>query len=406
MLCVCGAVEADLLQPEALLAAVLAAGLPDPHDFVFVQSLVRRGRQGVNRGSTPCRSVHAHRLHPRRPQAECCRAAGPASLAAWQHLAGEHGVISIDSFQLAHPSATDGASSSRAEGGGLAAATAGPPPAAAVPHAATPAQRTLSAVPETTGEGEEGHPDEAGGPGQGAVLPAAATAGGQGPGPSTAVDLLSAAAAVGLLPRPVMGCHFVSGGGGGSIAASVLHLDQIPFAIRQGHTSDAEQLEGLQACALQGGLQRAALAPSELRARLAGSQPGTLCWVTDIEGYIAAAVMLEWVPTAACQHLQPQGEEPQQPAEQQAAEQDGGVLRLVLAAVHPALEERVEICCALGWVRVWAGGCTRGCWAPLPAWPAPPHPPTAPVHHGAAGTTCCSSCWPPRGRLRCSRATC
>ena len=49
------------------------------------------------------------------------------------------------------------------------------------------------------------------------------------PAIASAAELLTTAAAAGLLPRPGTGSHFRPAG---APPASVLHLDRVPFAVR------------------------------------------------------------------------------------------------------------------------------------------------------------------------------
>lgn len=53
-------------------------------------------------------------------------------------------------------------------------------------------------------------------------------------GMQRASELLAAAAAAGLVPRPGEGCHLTLDSAFGSGSALLLHLDTIPFAIRYG----------------------------------------------------------------------------------------------------------------------------------------------------------------------------
>lgn len=260
-----------------------------------------------------------------------------SELASWAALAPEHGIIALD----AYPSAVPGcrrrlpalAQHSEAEAGNdktSEAAAEGAAKARAQPKL----HKWLSVVPE--GEEEEGHaplelPHET--PAETpAELPPSMK-----PPFATACELLEAAAAAGLVPRPGTGSHWVhpasssAGLEGSCSSASLLHLDRIPFTIRAARPEDANALYRLQAHALVS-LQRELLQPEELQARLTEAGDAIdaggfqLAWLAEIGSAPAAALVLKPTP---CSNA------------------STGDLSLVLAAVHPGLDERAEVFCAL-----------------------------------------------------------
>jgi 3-oxoacyl-(acyl-carrier-protein) synthase len=153
-----------------------------------------------------------------------------------------------------------------------------------------------------------------------------------------ASDLLAAAAAAGLVPRPGEGCHLTLDGPVGSGSALLLHLDPIPFAIRYGCLADADHLFWLHSYAVAGGLQRNVLTLEHIKQALVPAVPGAppLCFVAEIGGYPAAALLLQPAEQAA----------EEQPA-RQAAGQQGRELQLLLAAVFPEMQERAQVLAAL-----------------------------------------------------------
>ncbi len=110
---------------------------------------------------------------------------------------------------------------------------------------------------------------------------------------------------------------------------SLVHLDCIPFSVRAPTPGDVGPLHRLQAFGLSAGFQRRMLTRDEVAAAV-GMDRG-LCLVADINGAVAAAVMVEPCPPAAG-----------------GGEGGSGLARFLMAVVHPALEERTEIFCALG----------------------------------------------------------
>ena len=177
------------------------------------------------------------RLHP--PQSECCQeAGGTACLAGWAGLAARHGLMSLDVFECGGGGAGARAA---AAGGGSSGAGAATPRAAA---SRRQLRKMLSMVAEGAGEGEGEGQDESEGAERAAATAAAepcaegASAEGAeqpaatGAAPRRPAELLAAAAAAGLVPRPGSGCHLTTAGGDG--CASLLHLDPLPFRIRHG----------------------------------------------------------------------------------------------------------------------------------------------------------------------------
>lgn len=209
-----------------------------------------------------------------------------------------------------------------------------------------------------------------------------------------ASDLLVAAAAAGLVPRPGDGCHLTLDGAAGSGSALLLHLDTIPFSIRYGAPgvwaavhhlgrlalagpgwhclqlarqarpacpcslpglafisslytalpslstgclADADHLFWLHSYAVAGGLQRNVLTLEQIRQALAPASPGAppLCFVAEIGGYPAAALLLQPVADSTTEQLGGQ------PARQ------GRQLQLLLAAVFPEMQERAQVLAAL-----------------------------------------------------------
>ena len=245
------AVLAPAHDPAALLAAARAAGVADLPDFVFVASLAD----------------------------VCCQAGSTDCLRGWAELAARHGVITLDAFAGSSSGGGGGSSS------GAGAATFGPSAdAAAAAAAATPhpiqLHKMLSMVAEECSfdgsqqegeqdmlpaveEGEEGacetedSIDDAAkaaaqqlllASGDSTIHAAAATAAGDGVGcslqsrPQCAAELLAAAAAVGLVPRPGSGCHLAGSGSGSGSGSSLqfLHLDATPLTIRSGECQPAK----------------------------------------------------------------------------------------------------------------------------------------------------------------------
>jgi hypothetical protein len=389
------AVLAPAHDPAALLAAAQVAAVADLPDFLFVASLA----------------------------GACCQAGSTECLHGWAELAARHGVITLDAFA--------GSSSGDAYGSscGAGAATSGPSAdvaAAAADAAPQPIQlrKMLSMVAEVSEEcsfdgsehegeldmlpaveeGEEGAceaddaiEDAAEAEAQQQQLlasgdstnhAAAAIAAGASAGRSLlsssqcTADLLVAAAAVGLVPRPGSGCHLASSGGGSGLL--LLHLDATPLTIRSsecqpackavklqlgcgslgqslpagslqvnsapacraivhacrpfaiaGRESDADHLYWLQSYPLGGNLQRSALSMQQIQQQLPplyGSQHQLqpLCWVAEIGGYPAAALMLQ--PAAQQQHKHGR---------------IGQVLEVLLAAVFPEMEQSAEVFAAL-----------------------------------------------------------
>lgn len=234
--------------------------------------------------------IGPHSLCPPPLQRECCQQAGGADwLCGYAELASQHGIISLDFFEHGGrqwgglAGCPEDASSSGVAGSGDAA---GPAPGPAPPQRQR-LQKMLSIVREASEEGLEEGPSqetplqlatleeededscswepsagaassrqpseereaegclgEEGGAHAAAATAAAATA--SEPSGSSAADgflervgeLLAAAAAAGLVPRPGSGCHLTCGGGSGS--AALLHLDPVPFAIRQGARCSVE----------------------------------------------------------------------------------------------------------------------------------------------------------------------
>jgi hypothetical protein len=180
--------------------------------------------------------------------------------------------------------------------------------AAAATAAAKPARpmltRVLSVVPE-------GGDDEDDSDAEGTVSEADSAAG---------VSALQAFAARGMLPRPGACSHLVLPSQ--RTAGTAAHFDQVPFTVRAPTDADAPALHQLQAHVAPGALRRR-LSLRALR-RLIQGGAGRWQWVAEVDGAIVAAVLLGKLPSG-----------------------QSGTLEFRLAAVHPALEERAEVFCAL-----------------------------------------------------------
>lgn len=230
----------------------------------------------------------------------CRDAGNVTSLHAWAALAALHGIVTLDSFpgrpakrasgSSERSDSTDGSNraslESRSSGGSGSSAGSGSAGSAGSGSASHPSQqqplvqlpskrrmyRQLSMVTEQAEEEDddarteleylralaampEEDPDGLAGSGLGAIAEEPSAEGqaeeeGQaGEAPAAAAtaagarhrarllragpQLLAAAAAAGLVPRPGSGCHLSCEGG---TAAMLLHLDTIPFTIRQGAT--------------------------------------------------------------------------------------------------------------------------------------------------------------------------
>lgn len=110
-------------------------------------------------------------------------------------------------------------------------------------------------------------------------------------------------------------------------------------------------------------LQRRMLTHEELSAYLEEQQgrPQQLCWVAVVGGLLAAAVLLEPTPGASGSPSSAGGQgttgssacvvggqqESTADALGQRSAEPCADLRLLLAVVHPTLDEAAEVCCAL-----------------------------------------------------------
>lgn len=174
-------------------------------------------------------------------QSECCQEAGGVDcLLGWADLAQCHGVISLDVFEHGGDSAPSRLALAGGSGSSSGVGAATPKATPAAPLARRQLRKMLSIVAEDAGEWMEAAGAEAAAlqqleqeeegreiAGSGDAVPPAATGGVRRP-----AELLAAAAAAGLVPRPGSGCHLTTAGGDG--CAALLHLDAIPFTIRYG----------------------------------------------------------------------------------------------------------------------------------------------------------------------------
>jgi len=149
------------------------------------------------------------------------------------------------------------------------------------------------------------------------------------PLPPSTFTSLDMCGSLGLLPRPGRGFHFTldnSFNNNNNQAqysppryVTGLHLDQVPFIVRSAKTDDAAAIYQLQAYVSPSLLlQRVSLA--HLQRRLELRHPWQ--WVVEVKCCVVAVILLVETKNQGC-------------------------LMYQMAAVHPALEERAEVLCAL-----------------------------------------------------------
>lgn len=212
----------------------------------------------------------------------------------YEQLASEHGVVCLSTYNK-ETNAVDIpkvlAVQTPAAGGGLL-------------------KRVLSMVPE--GDAEESGADSDDSDRQATE--------GSSTHKKTPNDGLAACGATGLLPRPDASVHAIDMGSGHRLTA--IHMDQVPFTLRQATPTDAGAIHQLQAYVTPNLLHRRTSFHKMVK-QLEALGRGRHCWVAEVGGQVAAAVLL------------------------QPAEGALGCLAFQLVAVHPALEERAEVLCAL-----------------------------------------------------------
>lgn len=110
------------------------------------------------------------------------------------------------------------------------------------------------------------------------------------------------------------------------------------FSLTAGCQADADHLFWLHSYAVAGGLQENVLTLEHIKQALVPAVPNAppLCFVAEIGGYPAAALLLQ--PSEQAAAAQPV---------RQAAGQQGRELQLLLAAVFPEMQERAQVLAAL-----------------------------------------------------------